>query len=222
MRLALMGQQLGHPVIIVIEQLNELDVLLKVADEMEVEPTVGVRIKLATEGSGRWAKSGGEKSKFGLSPVELMQLLDRLKALNRRSILKLVHFHLGSQITDIRFVKAGLDEIGRYYVELRRMGFELTHVDVGGGLGVDYDGSRSTRPASMNYTMREYANDVVYTLGTACRSEEVPMPQHHLRVGARHHGAPLAAAHQRHRRRDAERDLGAGAGRGSAPAAAWT
>ncbi len=176
MRLALMGQKLGHHVFIVLEQLNELDVLLKVADEMGVNPSIGVRIKLATEGSGRWAKSGGEKSKFGLAPVELVKLLDRLSALGRKDILRLVHFHLGSQITDIRYVKAGLDEISRYYVELRRLGFELTHVDVGGGLGVDYDGSRSTRAASMNYTMREYANDVVYTLGTVCRNEELPMP----------------------------------------------
>ncbi len=176
MRLALMGQKLGHTVIIVMEQLNELDVLLKVAADLDVEPTIGVRIKLSSEGSGRWAKSGGEKSKFGLSPVELVQLLDRLRASNRMSILKLVHFHLGSQITDIRYVKGGLDEVCRYYVELRRMGFEVRYVDVGGGLGVDYDGSRSTRTASMNYTMREYANDVIYTLGTACRNEEVPMP----------------------------------------------
>jgi arginine decarboxylase len=176
MRLALIGQQLGHRVIIVLEQLTELDVLLKVAAEMGVEPTVGVRIKLATEGSGRWAKSGGEKSKFGLSAVELVRLLDTLTRLGKQHLLKLVHFHLGSQITDIRFVKAGLEEVGRYYVELRKMGFDITHVDVGGGLGVDYDGSRSTRPASMNYTMREYANDVVYTIGGICRNEEVPMP----------------------------------------------
>ncbi|MGD9524017.1 MAG: biosynthetic arginine decarboxylase [Gemmatimonadales bacterium] len=176
MRLALIGQQLGHRVIIVLEQVNELDVLLRVAAEMGVTPTVGVRIKLATEGSGRWAKSGGEKSKFGLSAVELMQLLDRLTAEGRQDILKLVHFHLGSQITDIRFVKAGLEEVGRYYVELRKMGFGIEVVDVGGGLGVDYDGSRSIRPASMNYTMREYANDVVYTIGGICRTEEVPMP----------------------------------------------
>jgi arginine decarboxylase len=176
MRLALIGQQLGHRVIIVLEQLSELDVLLKVAGEMGIEPTVGVRIKLATEGSGRWAKSGGEKSKFGLSAVELVRLLDSLTRLGKQHLLKLVHFHLGSQITDIRFVKAGLEEVGRYYVELRKMGFDISHVDVGGGLGVDYDGSRSTRPASMNYTMREYANDVVYTIGGICRNEEVPMP----------------------------------------------
>jgi arginine decarboxylase len=176
MRLALMGQKLGHTVIVVLEQLNELDVLLKVADDIGVQPTAGVRIKLATEGSGRWAKSGGERSKFGLSAVELMRLLDQLDRLGRKEILRLVHFHLGSQITDIRHVKAGLEEITRYYAELRGMGFDLTHVDVGGGLGVDYDGSRSTRSASVNYTLREYANDVVYTIGTACRTEDLPMP----------------------------------------------
>jgi len=176
MRLALMGQKLGHPVIVVLEQLNELEVLLKVAEEMGVQPTAGVRIKLATEGSGRWAKSGGERSKFGLAAVELMKLLDQLERLGRKDILRLVHFHLGSQITDIRFVKAGLEEITRYYSELRGMGFDITHVDVGGGLGVDYDGSRSTRSASVNYTMREYASDVIYTIGTACRTEELPMP----------------------------------------------
>jgi arginine decarboxylase len=176
MRLALMGQKVGHSVMIVLEQLNELEVLLKAAEAMDVVPTVGVRIKLATEGAGRWAKSGGEKSKFGLSPVELMKLLDRLDELGKKDILKLVHFHLGSQITDIRYIKAGLEEIGRYYSELHRMGFPVSHVDVGGGLGVDYDGSRSTRPASVNYTMREYANDVVYVIGTACQTGGLPMP----------------------------------------------
>ena len=176
MRLALMGQKLGHTVFVVVEQLSEVDTFLKVADELEIIPTMGVRIKLATEGSGRWAKSGGEKSKFGLSAMELMKVLEKLEAAGRKDVLRLVHFHLGSQITDIQYIKAGLEEIGRYYAELRKMGFGLTHVDVGGGLGVDYDGSRSTRPASMNYSMREYANDVVYTLGTVCRAEELPMP----------------------------------------------
>ena len=112
MRLALMGQKLGHTVFIVLEQLSELDVLLKVADEMGVQPTAGVRIKLATEGSGRWAKSGGERSKFGLSAAQLMRLLDQLERLGRKDILKLVHFHLGSQITDIRYIKAGLRRSG--------------------------------------------------------------------------------------------------------------
>jgi arginine decarboxylase len=176
MRLALMGQRLGHTVFVVVEQPSEVDTLLKVADELGVTPTMGIRIKLATEGSGRWAKSGGEKSKFGLSAMELMKVLDRLEAAGRKDVLRLVHFHLGSQITNIQYIKAGLEEIGRYYVELRNMGYALTHVDVGGGLGVDYDGSRSTRPASVNYSMREYANDVVYTIGALCRAENVPMP----------------------------------------------
>jgi arginine decarboxylase len=176
LRLALTGQKLGHTVFVVVEQLSELDTFLKVADELGVVPTMGVRIKLATEGAGRWAKSGGERSKFGLSAMELMKLLDRLEAAGKKDILRLVHFHLGSQITDIKYIKAGLEELGRYYVELRKMGFGLTHVDVGGGLGVDYEGSRSTRAASMNYSMREYANDVVYTLGTLCRDDELPMP----------------------------------------------
>jgi len=177
MRLALMGQKLGHTVMIVLEQLNELEVLLRVAEDVDVQPTVGVRIKLASEGSGRWAKSGGEKSKFGLGAIELVKLLDRLTAAGRQDILRLVHFHLGSQIPDIRVIKAGLEEIGRHYAELRGMGFNrLEYVDVGGGLGVDYDGSRSTRSASVNYSLREYANDVVYTLGSVCRSEELPMP----------------------------------------------
>jgi len=176
MRLALMGQRLGHEVYIVLEQLGELDDVLRVADELDVKPYLGVRIKLATEGAGRWAKSGGEKSKFGLSAPQLIRLLGRLEALGRKDRLKLIHFHLGSQIPDIRHVKAGLEEIGRYYAEIREMGFDLTHVDVGGGLGVDYDGSRSTRPASANYTLQEYATDVVYLLGNTCRQLGIPMP----------------------------------------------
>lgn len=176
MRLALMGQRLGHRVFIVLESVAELDTVLAVAGEMGVVPTLGVRIKLTAEGSGRWAKSGGETSKFGLGAVQLMRLLDRLTADGLQHLLKLVHFHLGSQITDIRVVRTGLEEIGRYYAEIRDLGFDLTHVDVGGGLGVDYDGSRSTRHASMNYTTREYANDVIYVLGTIARSAGHPMP----------------------------------------------
>src|SRR6266550_3431654 len=176
MRLALMGQKLGHQVFIVLEQLSEVDVLLQVADELGVNPTAGVRIKLYSEGSGRWAKSGGEKSKFGLSTAQLVRLVDKLKGLGRLDILKLIHFHLGSQITDIRYIKAGLQEITRYYAELRGLGVDITHVDVGGGLGVDYDGSGSTSQASVNYTLQEYADDVIYTLAESCREHELPMP----------------------------------------------
>ncbi|HET7564368.1 MAG TPA: biosynthetic arginine decarboxylase [Gemmatimonadaceae bacterium] len=176
MRLALMGQKLGHQVFIVIEQSSELDVLLRVADEMGITPTAGVRIKLFSEGFGRWAESGGEKSKFGLNSSELVALVDRLAAKGRLDVLKLVHFHLGSQITDIRYIKAGLQEITRFYAELRDMGVDITHVDVGGGLGIDYDGSSSTFPASVNYSVQEYANDVIYTLAEACREQNLPMP----------------------------------------------
>jgi arginine decarboxylase len=176
MRLALMGQKLGHQVFIVLEQLSEVDVLLQVADELGVTPTAGVRIKLYSEGSGRWAKSGGEKSKFGLGTSQLIKLVDKLKGLGRLDILKLIHFHLGSQITDIRYIKAGLQEVTRYYAELRGLGVDITHVDVGGGLGVDYDGSGSTSPASVNYTLQEYADDVIYTISEACRQHELPMP----------------------------------------------
>jgi len=176
MRLALMGQKLGHQVFIVLEQLSEVDVLLQVAGELGVNPTAGVRIKLHSEGSGRWAKSGGEKSKFGLSTAQLVKLVDKLKSLGRLDVIKLIHFHLGSQITDIRYIKAGLQEIARYYAELRAMGVDVTHVDVGGGLGVDYDGSGSTSQASVNYSLQEYANDVVYTLAESCREQSLPMP----------------------------------------------
>jgi arginine decarboxylase len=176
MRLALMGQKLGHQVFVVIEQVSEIDVLLQVARELEVTPTAGVRIKLASRGFGRWKESGGEKSKFGLNAEQLMQAIDKLKALGKLDILKLIHFHLGSQITDIRFIKIGLQELTRFYVELRNLGLDVTHVDVGGGLGVDYDGTNSTSDASVNYSLQEYANAVVYTLAEACREHDLPMP----------------------------------------------
>jgi arginine decarboxylase len=174
--LALMGQKLGHEVLIVIEKISEVDTLLKVASEMNVLPRAGVRIKLSTSGAGRWSESAGEKSKFGLTASELMSVLEKLRAAGRMDILKMVHFHLGSQIPDIRNIKQAMTEIARYYVELRHMGVEVSYVDVGGGLGVDYDGSRSTVQASVNYSIQEYANDVVYALAEACRENEVPMP----------------------------------------------
>ncbi|MGH7717843.1 MAG: biosynthetic arginine decarboxylase [Gemmatimonadaceae bacterium] len=175
-RLALMGQRLGHQVFIVLEQASELEVLLRVADEMAVSPTAGVRIKLASEGFGRWAESGGEKSKFGLNASELVAMVEALRAAGRLDMLKLIHFHLGSQITDIRFIKAGLQEVARFYAELRAMGVDIAYVDVGGGLGVDYDGSGSTVSASVNYSVQEYANDVIYTLAEACREQNLLMP----------------------------------------------
>ncbi len=176
MRLAMMGQKLGHEVFVVIEQLSELDVLLQAADEIGVTPTAGVRVKLASAGSGRWAQSGGEKSKFGLTTQQLVKAVDMLRERGRLDVLKLIHFHIGSQISDIRYIKAAMQEVARYYAELRNMGVDITHVDVGGGLGVDYDGTNSTANASVNYTVQEYANDVIYILGEACREQDLPMP----------------------------------------------
>ena len=176
MRLALMGQKLGHRVFIVIEQLSEVDVLLAAANDLGVQPMAGVRIKLSSEGAGRWAQSGGERSKFGLSAAQVMKLIDRLRAADRLDLLKLIHFHIGSQVTDIRYIKSALQEIARYYVELRRAGVDIAYLDVGGGLGVDYDGTSSTSHASVNYSLQEYANDVVYTIAEVCRDHRLPMP----------------------------------------------
>ncbi|MBA2245167.1 MAG: biosynthetic arginine decarboxylase [Gemmatimonadetes bacterium] len=176
MRLALMGQKLGHQLFIVLEKISEVDVLLKVADEMGVTPTAGIRIKLSSTGAGRWSETAGERSKFGLNASQLVQVLDKLEAAGRLDILKLIHFHLGSQIPDIRNIKLGMSEVSRFYVELRQLGVDVTHVDVGGGLGVDYEGSRSTAAASVNYSIQEYANDIIYSLAEACRENELPMP----------------------------------------------
>ncbi len=176
LRLALMGQRLGHKVLIVLEKISEVDILLKVAREMDVEPTAGVRVKLSTAGAGKWSESAGEKSKFGLNSSQLVRVLDKLEAAGKLGILRMLHFHLGSQIPDIRNVKLGMAEVSRFYVELRQLGVEIEYVDVGGGLGVDYDGSRSTTHASVNYSIQEYANDIIYSLAEASREAEVPMP----------------------------------------------
>ena len=176
MRLALMGQKLGHTVLIVLEKINEADILLKVAQEMDVKPTAGVRIKLSTTGAGRWSESAGEKSKFGLNSAQLMRVLEKLERAGQRDILRMVHFHLGSQIPDIRNIKQAMQEVARFYVEMRKLGMVIEYVDVGGGLGVDYDGSGSTASVSVNYSIQEYANDIIYTLAESCRENEVPMP----------------------------------------------
>jgi arginine decarboxylase len=160
----------------VLEQMTEVETLLRVAREMGVRPTAGVRIKLASEGFGRWAETGGEKSKFGVSASELVKVIDRLREADSLDFLKLIHFHLGSQITDIRYIKTGLQEVARFYEEMHAAGVNITHVDVGGGLGIDYDGSGSTVTASVNYSVQEYANDVVYTLAEACKEHDLPMP----------------------------------------------
>ncbi len=175
-RLALMGQKLGHTVLIVIEKISEVDILLKLAREMKVRPTAGIRIKLSSTGAGRWSETAGEKSKFGLNSAQLVRVLDKFREADSLDVVQMIHFHLGSQIPDIRNIKLAMIEVARFYVELRQMNVNVTYVDVGGGLGVDYDGTRSTGSASVNYSVQEYANDIVYTLAEACRENELPMP----------------------------------------------
>ncbi len=175
-RLALMSQKLGKKVFIVVEKLNELSLIEKVAKELGVQPNIGLRIKLVSAGQGRWSSSAGEHSKFGLNSIELMEALQIAKDKNILDCIKLIHFHLGSQITNIRRIKNSLQEVGRFYSELMRFGCNIQYIDVGGGLGVDYDGSRSTFASSTNYSVQEYANDVVYHLLEICNKENLPHP----------------------------------------------
>ena len=175
-RLALMSQKLGKKVFIVVEKLDELALIDKVAGELGVQPNIGLRIKLVSAGQGRWSSSAGEHSKFGLNSMELMEALETAKNKNILDSVKLIHFHLGSQITNIRRIKDSLKEVGRFYSELMKFGCNIQYIDVGGGLGVDYDGSRSTFASSMNYSVQEYANDVVYHLLETCRAENLPHP----------------------------------------------
>jgi arginine decarboxylase len=175
-RLALMSQKLGKKVFIVVEKLNELSLIEKVSKELGVQPNIGLRIKLVSAGQGRWSSSAGEHSKFGLNSIELMEALQLAKDKNILDCIKLIHFHLGSQITNIRRIKNSLQEVGRFYSELMRFGCNIQYIDVGGGLGVDYDGSRSTFASSSNYSVQEYANVVVYHLLEICNKENLPHP----------------------------------------------
>lgn len=175
-RLALMSQKLGKKVFIVVEKLDELALIEKVARELGVQPNIGLRIKLVSAGQGRWSSSAGEYSKFGLNSMELMEALEIAKSKNILDCIKLIHFHLGSQITNIRRIKNSLQEVGRFYSELMKFGCNIQYIDVGGGLGIDYDGSRSTFASSTNYSVQEYANDVVYHLLEICKSEKLPHP----------------------------------------------
>lgn len=175
-RLALMSQKLGKKVFIVVEKLDELSMIERVAVELGVKPNIGLRIKLVSAGQGRWSSSAGEYSKFGLNPMELMDALEIAKNKNILDCVKLIHFHLGSQITNIRRIKNSLKEVGRFYSELMQFGCNIQYIDVGGGLGIDYDGSRSTFASSTNYSVQEYANDVVHHLLEICRAENLPHP----------------------------------------------
>jgi arginine decarboxylase len=175
-RLALTGRKLGRQVIIVIEKLSELPLVLRVANEMGVEPLIGLRAKLTTKGVGKWEKSSGDFAKFGLTIPEIIEAVRILKEAGRESALRLFHFHVGSQLTDIRTVKDAVKEGARIYAKLRKMGMPIEYFDIGGGLGVDYEGSRTTGLSSINYTLEEYCNDVIYNVQQICENEEVPTP----------------------------------------------
>ncbi len=175
-RTAMLGRRLGKSVVIVVEKLEELEQTLRIASEMGVEPFIGVRVRLHSKGAGKWTTSGGENAKFGLSTTNLVAASEMLKAHGLAHCLKLVHFHVGSQVPDISTIKRAVREAARYYAKLSKMGHEMGYLDVGGGLGVDYDGSRTSFDSSTNYSLQEYCNDVVYNIMEVCDSEGVAHP----------------------------------------------
>ncbi len=174
--MVMLAKKIGRQIIPVVEKYTELELILKHSARVGVRPVIGVRIKLASRGSGRWKSSGGYRSKFGLTITEALRALDELKALHMEDCLQLMHFHLGSQITNIRQIKGAVIEAARAYIEMRRAGAGLNYLDVGGGLGIDYDGSQTDFESSVNYTLQEYANDVVYHIQSVCDEAEVPHP----------------------------------------------
>jgi arginine decarboxylase len=175
-RIALLGRKLGKLVVIVVEKLEELEQTIKAAKEVGVEPVIGIRVRLHSKGSGKWSPSGGENAKFGLDTTSLVAASQMLKDTGFAHCLKLIHFHVGSQVPDISTIKRAVREAARYYAKLGKLGHELGYLDVGGGLGVDYDGSRSDFDSSANYSLQEYANDVVWNIMDVCESEGVPHP----------------------------------------------
>jgi arginine decarboxylase len=175
--LALLAQKMGKRIYIVVEKLNEIDLIAEAAHRLNVKPNLGIRIKLASSGSGKWEESGGDASKFGLTSSELLQALEKLDKLGMRDCLHLIHFHIGSQITKIRRIQTALREAAQYYINLHHMGYNVDFVDCGGGLGVDYDGTRSSSSeSSVNYSIQEYVNDCVYTFTDAADKNNLPHP----------------------------------------------
>ena len=174
--MAMLAQKVGRRVIPVVEKFTELDLILSIAEQVGVRPNIGMRVKLASRGAGRWQSSGGYRSKFGLTVSEILRGLEQLQTRGMADCFTLLHFHLGSQITGIRQVKSAINEAARVYAALFKRGAGLRFLDVGGGLGVDYDGSQTNFESSMNYTLPEYASDVVYHIQTVCDDADVPHP----------------------------------------------
>jgi arginine decarboxylase len=176
-QMVMLATKIGRRIIPVVEKYTELDLILKHCARVGVRPSIGIRLKLASRGSGRWKSSGGYRSKFGLTVTEALRALEQLKSLGMENTLELIHFHLGSQITNIRQVKGAVTEAARIYAEMRRLGaIGLQYLDVGGGLGIDYDGSQTDFESSVNYTLEEYANDVVYHIQAVCDEAGIPHP----------------------------------------------
>ena len=173
---AMLAQKIGRNIIPVVEKYTELELILKYAEKVGVRPQIGMRVKLAARGMGRWQSSGGYRSKFGLTVTEILRGLELLRSRGMEDCFKLLHFHLGSQITHIRIIKNALNEAARVYCDLAKAGAGVQYIDVGGGLGVDYDGSQTNFESSMNYTLQEYANDVVYHIQQVCDEEKVAHP----------------------------------------------
>ena len=175
--LALLAQKMGKRIFIVVEKLNELDIIARIAKKLGVRPNLGVRIKLASSGSGKWEESGGDASKFGLTSSELLAALEILESKGMKDCLKLIHFHIGSQITKIRRIQTALREASQFYIQMHKMGYDVEFVDCGGGLGVDYDGTRSSNSeSSVNYSIQEYVNDCLYTFIEAANANGIKHP----------------------------------------------
>ncbi len=175
--LALLAHKMGRRIYLVVEKLNELRMIAEISKRLKVRPNVGIRIKLSSTGSGKWSESGGDQSKFGLNSSELLEAIDILDRRDMKDCLKLIHFHIGSQINKIRVIKNALREATQFYVQLSKLGFGVEFIDIGGGLGVDYDGTRSSSSeSSMNYSIQEYANDAVSAIVDACNKNDLPQP----------------------------------------------
>ncbi|RMG54592.1 MAG: biosynthetic arginine decarboxylase [Acidobacteria bacterium] len=174
--LALLGAAMGKNAVVVLEKLNELNMFLRLSADATRKPMLGARFRLYSRGSGRWEKSGGETAKFGLTTTELLEVIRQLREHHRLNELKLLHCHIGSQVTDIKRLKNAIKEAARVYAKVRKMGVDIEYLDVGGGMAVDYDGSKTSYEASANYTMQEFANDVIYIVASICQDEHVPEP----------------------------------------------